>query len=95
MATKTKGTKTLKKVEKVNLEIKNKDVVTQKVIIHRNLKYIYPKGCIETLARKAYRQKVRNMVAKMEAKLSKLRGEDRRILKENLHAYQLEHFTNM
>lgn len=93
MATKTKGTKTLPKVGKKNLEETNKEVVTQKVIINRKLKYIYPKGCTNTLARKAYRQKVRNMITKMESKISKLRGEDRRILKEKLHAYQMEHLT--
>jgi len=91
MATKTKILK--KKVETTNLETKNKDATTQKVVINRKLKYIYPKGCIDTLKRKAYRQQVRNKIRGMEAEISKLRGEDRRILKAKLEEYAKEHLS--
>lgn len=99
MTTKASGTKTLTKkvaakpAAKKNLETTNKKVITQKVISNRELKYKYPRGCKDTLARKAHRQKVRNAIRKMEREIGKLRGEDRRVLKEKLVAYQAEHLV--
>jgi hypothetical protein len=97
MTTKATGTKTLPKkvaakpAAKKTLEKTNKKVITQKVISNRELKYKYPRGCKDTLARKAFRQKVRNAIRKMERDIAKQRGEDRRVLKEKLAAYQAEH----
>ena len=70
------------------LEATNKKVATQKVIINRVLKYKYPKGCTDTLLRKAFRQRVRGKIQKLEAKISKLRGEPRKTLKETLAKYE-------
>lgn len=82
-------TKTIKKVlkPKTELDETNKKVVTQKVIVHRELKYKYPKDCKEVLKRKSFRQKVRNAIRKMEREIAKLKGEDRRVLKEKLDVY--------
>ena len=77
----------LKKEPKAELEKANKDVITQKVIVNRVLKYKYPKGCIDTLARKTFRQKTRNAIRKMGREIEKLKGEERKVLKEKLAAF--------
>ena len=89
--TSTKKVAKPKGTAKTNLEKTNKKVTAQKVIVHRELKYRYPKGCVDTVARKAFRQKVRNTIRKMQRDMAKLKGEDRRVLKEQLNAYQAEH----
>lgn len=98
--TKTKTgnqTSTKKKVVKPNaktkLENTNKKAVIQKVIVHRELKYQYPRKCKDTVLRKAFRQKVRNAIRKMERKIKTLKGEDKRILKEELAAYMQENLV--
>ena len=89
--TKTSTKKVIKPAKlKAGLEKTSKKVITQKVIIHRELDYIYPKGCTNTVARKAFRQKVRNRIRKMERDIAKLRGEDRRVLKGKLTAFTAE-----
>lgn len=98
MATSKERTKTSeKKVSKSDsnqeLDNTNKKVTTQKVIIHRNLKYIYPRGCNDTVLRKAYRQKVRGHIERLEAEISKLRGEDRKTKKEELAEYKIKHLS--
>ena len=99
MVTQKTGTKPLikkvvkpavKEAAKEKLEKTTKKVTLQKVIIHRKLDYIYPKGCTNTVARKAFRQVVRNKIQQMELDIAKLRGEDRRVLKEKLTAYKVE-----
>ena len=90
-------TSTKKKVVKPNakkkLEATGKTVITQKVIMHRELKYQYPRKCKDTVLRKAFRQKVRNSIRKMERKIKELKGEDRRILKEELAVYMQENLV--
>lgn len=78
----------LKKGPKAELDNANKAVVTQKVIVNRVLKYKYPKGCIDTLARKTFRQKTRNAMRKMAREIEKLKGDDRKAMKEKLAAFQ-------
>jgi len=90
MEQKTKTSKIKKDlIEKV--EETNKAVTLQKVIINRELKYIYPKECKDTLSRKAYRQKIRNSIKKMERNIGKIKGEERRIAKETLDVFLKEH----
>ena len=78
------------KETKKELDAANTAAVTQKVIVNRVLKYKYPKGCIDTLARKTFRQKTRNALRKMERELNKLHGEEKRALKEKLDAFVSE-----
>jgi len=80
-----------KKAAHAELEDTNKKVVLQKVISHRELKYIYPKDCKDTLARKTYRQKVRNHIRLLGREIDKLKGDERKALKETLEAYKVEH----
>jgi len=65
-----------------------KKAITQKVIVNKVLKYVYPKGCTNTLDRKAFRQKVRNSLRKMERDLTKLKGDALKEAKEKFQAYQ-------
>ena len=85
--TSTKKGKTLIK----KLGENNKAVITQKVIIHKELKYIYPKGCKDTVARKAFRQKVRNAIRRMTREIKKLKGEAKATKKEELAIYKVKH----
>lgn len=87
METKT-NTKKLKKPAAKTAEETSKKAITQKVIVHKELKYVYPKGCVDTLARKAFRQKVRNALRKMERDLTKLKGDALKEAKEKFQAYQ-------
>lgn len=88
-----KKAKTLKKSDKPAVktaEETSKKAITQKVIVNKELKYIYPKGCIATLDRKAFRQKVRNTLRKMERDLKKLEGKELKALEAKFATYQHE-----
>ena len=83
--------KTLKKPGKPTAKVAeetSKKNITQKVIVNRELKYVYPKGCIDTLARKAFRQKVRNALRKMERDSKKLEGKELKALEAKLVEYK-------
>jgi len=71
--------KALKKEKKVQNAQESK--VIQQTIVNRELKYLYPEGCTDTLARKAFRQKVRNKIRGMERDLQKLnqKGKDNKV----------------
>jgi len=62
--------KTQKKDKKVQKAQESKAI--QKTIINRELVYLYPEDCTDTLSRKAFRQKVRNKIRKMERDLRKM-----------------------
>jgi len=96
----TKATGTTPKTKKVvkpqaakELDKTNKVVTTQKVIVHRELKYQYPRSMKDTVARKGFRQKVRNTIRKFERDIAKLKGEDKKILQEKFTAFQTEHLA--
>ena len=85
--------KVVKPTAKEKLKNTHKKVAIQKVIVHRELKYQYPRKCKDTVLRKAFRQKVRNAIRKMERKIKEVKGEDRRILKEELAVYMQENLV--
>lgn len=64
---KEKVVKKVKKQAEVNL--------MEEVITKREVKYIYPADCIDTLSRKKHRQQVRNQLNRLE--LEMLRIEDK------------------
>ncbi len=76
MAKNKKTAKAKAKTDKGTKEIKVQEAqeskVIQETIIHRDLKYLYPDGCTDTLSRKAFRQKVRNHIRKLERKIRRL-----------------------
>ena len=67
--TTTKPKASTKKLDKVN-EAK----VVKEVISKRELKWIYPESVNDPLKRKAFRQKMRNKIRKMEKAIEKLKG---------------------
>lgn len=68
------STKLEKKKSKVAKEVTpvTNTALMEQVVSKREIKYIYPDDCIDTLARKQFRQKVRNKVHKMENQLFKM-----------------------
>jgi len=81
-------TKKLQKPVKDATETTTKKVIVQKTIVHRELIYIYPKGCNNTLARKAFRQKIRNALRKMEREIAKLEGKPKKVLEASYAKYK-------
>lgn len=70
------STKLEKKKSKVAKEVTpvTNTALMEQVVSKREIKYIYPDDCIDTLARKQFRQKVRNKIHKMENQLFKMSG---------------------
>lgn len=68
------STKLEKKKSKVAKEVTpvTNTALMERVVSKREIKYIYPDDCIDTLARKQFRQKVRNKIHKMENQLFKM-----------------------
>ena len=64
MATKIKREKKVQKAQESK--------VIQQTIINRELLYLYPEDCTHTLARKAFRQKVKNRIRTLEKNIRKL-----------------------
>lgn len=90
-----KATKLEKKKEKVVKEITpiNKDALMEQVISKREIKYVYPADCTDTLARKQFRQKVRNKIHALENQLFKLgdkTSKEYRKIEKELKAFQAE-----
>jgi hypothetical protein len=67
----------------------SKKAITQKVIVNRELKYIYPKGLTDTLKRKAFRQKVRNTLRKLGRAIGKAEPKDKKKLEQELKEYSV------
>lgn len=68
------STKLEKKKSKVAKEVTpvTNTALMEQVVSKREIKYIYPDDCIDTLARKQFRQKVRNKIHKLENQLFKM-----------------------
>ena len=73
----TPASKKETKIEKVTSKVKkNAEVnLVEEVISKREVKYIYPEDCQDTLSRKKFRQQVRNKLHQLE--LEMLRIEDK------------------
>jgi len=54
---------------------------TQKTVLNKPLKYVYPKGCIDTQARKSHRQKIRKQNTAFLAKIASAKVKDKKELK--------------
>ena len=90
--TKTK-TKVLKKPVATKAKDATKKTLTQKVVIRRELDYIYPKGMIDPLERKSFRSTVRNTIRKMARDILKLKGKSKLALQIKFKAYYAKHRT--
>lgn len=87
------ATKLEKKKVKVAKEVTpvTNTALMEAVVSKREIKYIYPEDCIDTLARKQFRQKVRNKIRKMENQLFKMEDKTSKEYKKiakALKAYQ-------
>lgn len=65
--------KSKKKKDKVIKEVaeKQKASIQEEVIAHRDVKYIYPEDVVDTLARKKWRQEVRNKYRSLEREMNR------------------------
>ena len=61
---------------------KNTSKAIQQTVINRELKWLYPDGCLDTLSRKAFRQKARNSITGLERKIWKLMNPTEDILEK-------------
>lgn len=72
----------------------NKESLMEKVISKREIKYIYPEDCNDTLARKKFRQQVRNKIHAMENTLFKLGDKttkDYKKIEKELNAFKSQY----
>ena len=75
-----------KKVEKEVTEI-NKTNLIEKVISNREVKYLYPEDCIDTLSRKSWRQKVRNRLHSLEMAMHRIQDQSSKEFKAAKQEY--------
>ena len=64
---------------------------TQKTVLNKPLKYIYPKGCIAPQDRKSHRQKIRKQNTSFLAKIASAKIKDKKDLKQCLNKLMLYH----
>lgn len=80
---KSKKTQVIKEVEE-----QQKPSIIEKVISHREVKYIYPADVQDTLARKKWRQQVRNKLHELELKMNRLREGNKKEFEEAKKAFE-------
>lgn len=80
---KAKAEEPKKETKKKNDPIKDAVALaaTQKTVINKPLKYVYPKGCIDSQARKSHRQKIRKQNLSFLAKIASAKVKDKKELK--------------
>lgn len=79
------------KAQKKALDTKNvKDTVKMTVESQREIKYNYPDDVTDQLERKAWRQKVRNKLNRLELNASKASGKEKKDLDKALADYRKE-----
>ena len=82
--------KKTKKNEKVLKEVKaqNEINLVEEVISKREVKYKYPKDCIDTLSRKKYRQQVRNKLHQLELEMYRIQDKQSKEFKRKSKEYE-------
>jgi hypothetical protein len=80
---KTKKTKVVKEVAKQQ----SKSII-EKVISNREVKYIYPEDIQDTLARKKWRQQVRNELHRLEREMYRIKDQNSKEFKEASKKYE-------
>ena len=79
-AKETKEVKAIKKQVKTNL--------LEEVVTKREVKYIYPEDCQDTLSRKKYRQAVRNQLHKLELEMHRIEDKNSKAFKAKQKEYE-------
>lgn len=87
---KPREVKKTKKNEKVLKEVKaqNEINLVEEVISKREVKYKYPKDCIDTLSRKKYRQQVRNKLHQLELEMYRIQDKQSKEFKRKSKEYE-------
>lgn len=77
------------KKEKVTKEVteRNKNKLIEEVTANREVKYIYPADVTDTLSRKAWRQKTRNKLEKLERDMYRIKDQNSKEFKAAKKAY--------
>ena len=90
-ATEKASEKKVKKTEKEKLVDKTKKKVeanlVEEVVTKREVKYIYPADCEDTLSRKKFRQQVRNKIHQLELAMLRIENQDSKEFKEAKKEY--------
>lgn len=91
-AEKTKASKEEKKASKKEETIKatakrNKSQLIEEVVSNREVKYKYPEDITDTLSRKAWRQKVRNELNRLETTMLRIKDQDSKDFKKAKKEY--------
>lgn len=85
-ATEKASEKKVKKTKKEKLVDKTKKKVeanlVEEVVTKREVKYIYPADCEDTLSRKKFRQQVRNKIHQLELAMLRIENQDSKEFKE-------------
>lgn len=81
-ATKAKKEKVVKEVTEIN-----KANLIEKVVSNREVKYIYPDDCTDTLSRKSWRQKVRNRLHSLEMAMYRIKDQSSKEFKAAMAEY--------
>lgn len=90
-ATEKASEKKVKKTKKEKLVDKTKEKVeanlVEEVVTKREVKYIYPADCEDTLSRKKFRQQVRNKIHQLELAMLRIENQDSKEFKEAKKEY--------
>lgn len=90
-ATEKASEKKVKKTKKEKLVDKTKKKVeanlVEEVVTKREVKYIYPADCEDTLSRKKFRQQVRNKIHQLELAMLRIENQDSKEFKEAKKEY--------
>lgn len=87
---KEKKSKVVKEVKKEATKNLVEEVVTQ-----REVKYIYPEDCTDTLSRKKHRQAVRNQLHKLELEMHRIEDKNSKAFKEKKKEYEAFKAANL
>ena len=83
--------KKVKKTKKEKLVDKTKEKVeanlVEEVVTKREVKYIYPADCEDTLSRKKFRQQVRNKIHQLELAMLRIENQDSKEFKKAKKEY--------
>lgn len=86
-----KKTQKVKKTKKEKLVDKTKKKVeanlVEEVVTKREVKYIYPADCEDTLSRKKFRQQVRNKIHQLELAMLRIENQDSKEYKKAKKEY--------
>lgn len=93
----SKKEKKASKKSKVVKEVKKEATknLVEEVVTQREVKYIYPEDCTDTLSRKKHRQAVRNQLHKLELEMHRIEDKNSKAFKEKKKEYEAFKAANL